>query len=308
MIFKIVLISIISRFLNNLKWASRKRGWLDFILILCIRSNHPRRLGLISEKLKKKCRFPIFKSALTESSDLPFVSFVSRLKPSCRKTLIIYAGDSLVEYYSRIDFDNPKDLIVCAYWLGPITRLGFLSNDLYEEHLQNIKFIYKLLRLRNGEFDKVFFCWSSGSIDVRCSVFELLKLGAYRDLCSLRVAYREATSHLMVEFLDKVSSILGNAEVVLLEEQNSFVEGLSPDCYAEFKRLRIENSYPAFGSILDRVEYRSVLSLESQCCLAGGEIKFKRTADFFQRSDFFDGVHPNNAAKIEELNESIILE
>ena len=130
------IISILTRIVSLDFELSIKHKMFQMFLIKNYSSNHPRRL-LLSRRFISN-NFTESSSSLDKKIDHQFLNHKTILI-SKEEILLVYVGDSLIEYLSRvmINCNNYKNAL--AFWLGPKTRLGLTlrRNELYSSTYQD---------------------------------------------------------------------------------------------------------------------------------------------------------------------------
>jgi len=280
----------------------------EWISLLLFRSNHPRRFffhkNLFLKKFKKY-------QTLEEKNNNLFYLYKDCIESKHEDTLIIYIGDSITEYLSRVrSKKSGKYRNTLTLWLGPITRLGFLKDSDFKRTKIKLKITLKLLSLYNKKFSKKILVWSSGSIDVRCSIYDLLLSGSFKNEGELFQLYKRNTDYLLNNFLIPLKADLKICELVILSELNSNLIGECPSNLSEIKKIRLNNEFPTLGTFEQRLNWTKILNKITFDVSKQANVKFLDINKFVCNKELnqsqFDGVHLSDPIKIKEINNQIL--
>lgn len=278
------------------------------ILIRNIYSNHDRRVAFNQRKLIKK--FLIKKEyTLDESVDKEFIKN-SKILYSENEKLLIYIGDSLIEYLSRVKINGNDYKNSLAFWLGPRTRMGLTLESEISELIDSItKSVLDYRKKRH--FEEIIIIWSSGSIDVRCSIYELKLRKLFSTHEELIQIYKDSTQNLIQNIIKPLSEKLSTKNIVFISELDSTIKGAEPKSISDLKKIKRLNEYPSLGSLEERSQLRNSFNLVTS------ELAFKNNFKFLDINSYiykgpnpykvqFDGVHISNPDVIFDINKKIL--
>jgi hypothetical protein len=277
-------------------------------LLRHIYSNHDRRVVFTQRKLIKK--FLLKKEyTLDESVDKEFLKN-SKILLSEKETLLIYIGDSLIEYLSRVKINGNDYKNSLAFWLGPQTRMGLTLESEMSELIDSItKSVLDYRKKRY--FEELIIIWTSGSIDVRCSIYELKLRKLLSTPKELIQIYKDTTQNLIQNLIKPLSNKLSTKNIVFISELDSTIKGEEPASISDLKKIKRLNEYPSLGSLEERFQWRKSLNIVTS------ELAFKNNYKFldinpyiYKDSDLnkvqFDGVHISNPDIICDINKNIL--
>jgi len=278
------------------------------LLIRNIYSNHVRRLIFTQRKLIKK--FLIKKEyTLDESVDNEFLKS-SKILHSENETLLIYIGDSLIEYLSRVKINGNDYKNSLAFWLGPRTRMGLTLESEMSELTDSItKSVLDYRKKRH--FEDLIIIWSSGSIDVRCSIYELKLRKLFSTSEELIQIYKDSTLNLIQNIIKPLSTKLSTKNIVFISELDSIIKGEEPNSISDLKKIKRLNEYPTLGSPEERFQWRNSLNIITS------ELAFKNNYKFLDINPYiykdshpnkvqFDGIHISNPDVIIDINKNVL--
>jgi hypothetical protein len=278
------------------------------ILLRNIYSNHDRRVIFNQRKLINK--FHIKKEyTLDESVDKEFIKS-SKILYSENETLLIYIGDSLIEYLSRVKINGNDYKNSLAFWLGPRTRIGLTLESEISELIDSItKSVLDYRKKRH--FEEIIIIWSSGSIDVRCSIYELKLRKLFSTPDELIQIYKDSTQNLIQNIIKPLSDKLSTKNIVFISELDSTIKGEEPNSISDLKKIKRLKEYPSLGSLEERSQWRNSLNIVTS------ELAFKNDYKFLDINSYiykdpdsykvqFDGVHISNPDIIVDINKKIL--
>jgi len=211
---------------------------IDKVLIILLRSNHPKRYYLEYKKFNNEINF---KSILFDNKKYD--------------NLNLFIGDSHSEFYGRNypKFDKNKNLNL-TYWLGPVLLLNFLTSEKICIKIVNfINFINNKIK-----YKKLNIILTLGEIDIRNSFYQILKIDkSFRNI-------NEFFSFIKKNLRNKVIIIKSNINV---KKYNFFFcalqptpnkHGMLPKNKKELIKIKDKN-FPVLGNIKTRVYWRKKL-------------------------------------------------
>ena len=287
---------------------NNKHNKFQILLIKYFSSNHERRMllnrrALSTKSRKNKC------ISMDQKVDYDFLTHKTIILYK-KKLLLVYVGDSLIEYLSRvkINCDNYRNAL--AFWLGPKTRLGLTQEkEMHFIHTSIKTFVNKYTF--NKDYDEVVLVWSSGSIDVRCSIFELELRGLIISESNFLELYKNTTRSLIENLIIPLSKSINSKKVVILSELDSPLGGQLPQNIKELKEIKARDLYPSLGRPAYRKNWREKLNLISeeqakQYKLSYFDLNPYILTDDKSGSTQFDGVHISDPIAIDLINKKII--
>jgi len=278
------------------------------LLIRNIYSNYVSRVAFNLRKLIKKF---LIKKEYTpdEYVDKEFIKN-SKILYSENEKLLIYIGDSLIEYLSRVKINGNDYKNSLAFWLGPRTRMGLTLESEISELIDSItKSVLDYRKKRH--FEEIIIIWSSGSIDVRCSIYELKLRKLFSTPEELIQIYKDSTQNLIQNIIKPLSEKLSTKNIVFISELDSTIKGAEPKSISDLKKIKRLNEYPSLGSLEERSQLRNSFNLVTS------ELAFKNNYKFLDINFYiykgpnpyivqFDGVHISNPDVIFDINKKIL--
>jgi hypothetical protein len=314
--FNLFFIIFLNKFLKGLEFFLRinfhshelNKGFFGRLLIRYIYSNHDKRILYIKRQVSKK-NFRKKEKTIQESVDMEFLNNTEILYPKDH-TLLIYLGDSLIEYLSRVKLHENSFKNSLAYWLGPKTRMGFNQ----ETELSDLtKIVANSVQsyIKGKSFESLIIVWSSGSIDVRCSVYELKLRKLFSDDKELAQIYRDSTENLIQYFIKPLSKKLATSKIVFLSELDSSLEGETPKTVSSLKKIKKNHrhEYPSFGNLDERSKWRKLFNKTSSKLASENNFMFLDLNPYLNKNSGsvqFDGVHISDPTVINKINNKII--
>jgi hypothetical protein len=300
MVKKVFLINAILKILD-------KTNNLNFLYLLIYKSNHPRRFSFYTRCFLKK-----IVDIGSPSDDIFFDKKITAVNQNAR-TMIVYVGDSMAEYYSRSRSETTLSYgDAITYWLGPITRTGFTNQTIYDKTLIEIATtIKKLLAFRRHNPENILIAWSSGSIDIRCSFYELLLSKSFENEEDLFLIYEKMSEHLITNFLLPLKDAIGAKKIIMLSEIDSTIQGVTPQTLDEIKALRESSPFPVLGIASERKRWRKLSNLVTSKLATQynlGYFDINKHMQYGSLVEQYDGVHPTNPTTIAALNSKILSE
>ena len=271
-------------------------------------SNHPKRLSFYLRSLHKLIPFI---NHPDESPDDRFNEANLLVRELNKNTFLLYVGDSIIEHLSRVSSNKDKKISnTLAYWLGPKTRLGFINQLEFNNTINSIeRNLAKLFNLINKP-KEIYLIWSSGSIDIRCSFYELITSGAIKNDDELLNIYERNTEHLIVNFLLPLSLKINAKNVIMLSELQSILKATTPSTIKEIKEIRKINNYPTLGTFSQREDWRNAANEITRLLCKKYSLGYVDINSFIQNKDSnleqFDGVHFSNPETIKKINQAIL--
>ena len=244
-------------------------------------------------------------------NDDPFYSFSESITENHDEILVVYVGDSLTEYISRAKTKGSRTYKnIIAYWLGPITRTGFVKKSEFDRSRERLIANLKLIKMLRKNHKKTILVWSSGTIDVRCSMYELLLSGTFESQSEFLSLYEKNSVNLVENLVLPMSFDIGADLIVFLSELNSPIEGDCPSTYSELKKIKEINAHPTFGTIKQRLQWTGMVNeISRQLCINYG-IKYLDINKYINYQnplqEQFDGTHFGNPATILNINKEIL--
>jgi hypothetical protein len=278
------------------------------LLLSNIFSNHERRITFTQRKLIKKF---LIKNEYTldEFVDNEFLKS-SKILHSEKETLLIYIGDSLIEYLSRVKINGNDYKNSLAFWLGPRTRMGL---TLESEMLELIDSITKAVLdyRKKRQFEELIIIWSSGSIDLRCSIYELKLRKLFSTPEELIQIYKESTQNLIQNIIKPLSDKLSTKNIVFISELDSTIKGDEPNSISDLKKIKRLNELPSLGSLEERFQWRNSLNIVTSELAIKNNYKFLDINPYLyknldQNKVQFDGVHISSPDIIIDINKNIL--
>lgn len=265
-------------------------------------------LLIINNKIKfldyiiSKIMFSIFDS--NHPSRLEFAKKIYTNKNYKKnENLLVYFGDSHVEYYSRYFALKGELIFTKAYWIGAQTMLGIMLKKNHEMILKNLK---KILDIKN---DKKYILISLGSIDIRTSFYELKLRKLIRNDKEIYDLFEKS----FIFLLDSINQVIKNYNkkiyIGFFEIMNSSEKGLLPNTVLQLNKIKKENLYPVFGSLLQRNAWTVKINkiLKEQCYKK--DIKYLETNKYIERAinlkNSADKIHITQKKSILKINNNI---
>lgn len=275
---------------------------------LCIHflgSNHPRRVDFYLRLWTKKIM-----DLGDDLDDLFHNNPYAITSKNNKKILIIYIGDSLTENLSRVKFRSRIGQIrTVTYWLGPLTRMGFVNQTEYNKIINQIKLTIKKLILNGERVDRISIVWSSGTIDIRCSFYELLFSKTFNSESEILTHYENCTEHLITNFLLPLKDALSANDIFLLSEIDTTFAGCAPESQKEIREIRKNSQYPTLGLPAQRHNWRKMVnavSKDSANKLNINYLEINGFIDYGSGLDQLDCVHLTNPYTVYKINNSIL--
>jgi len=313
---RILIIATVIKVLRKLEPFLKKtfhlnsfdKGLFCRFLLKNIFSNHDRRLNLTKRRNSKKF---LFKKKYTsdELVDKFFLLNSEILYPKS-EILVVYIGDSLIEYLSRVKININSYENSIAFWLGPKTRLGLnLESELSDLVKSISKFVHEYSKGKS--FNDLIIVWSSGSIDLRCSIYELKLRKLFANDDELAQIYKSSTQNLIQFLIKPLSYELSTQNVVFLSELDSCLEGDKPTSIAALKKIKKLNQYPTLGGPKERLQWRILLNKISSEIALENNFKFLNLNKYLpsgldKTQIQFDGVHISDPYTISNINKKIL--
>ena len=211
---------------------------IDKVLIMLLKSNHPKRYYIEYKKFNNEINF---KSILFDNKKYD--------------NLNLFIGDSHSEFYGRNypDFDKDKNLNL-TYWVGPVLLINFLTSSHISKKIINfINFISNKIR-----YKKLNIVLSFGEIDIRNSFYQILKI----DKSFTNV--NRLLSFIKKNLTNQIDIIKNNINVSKYEiffhdiQPTPNKHGINPKNKSELIKVKNIN-FPVLGSIKTRVYWRKKL-------------------------------------------------
>jgi hypothetical protein len=278
------------------------------LLIRHIYSNHDRRIVFSKRKLQKNF-LKKNEYTLDESVDKEFIlsSIILYYK---KETLLVYIGDSLIEYLSRVKINGNNYKNSLAFWLGPKTRMGLKLENEMSELVNSITESVKLYR-KNRYYDDLIIIWSTGSIDLRCSIYELKLRKLFSTPEELTQSYKDSTLNLIQNVIKPLSQNLATKNIVFISELDSTIDGEEPTSISDLKIIKKLNKYPTLGSLEERSQWRKSLNMVTSELAFMNNYKYIDINPYIYKDHHsnnvqFDKVHISNPDIIDDINKNII--
>ena len=285
------------------------KGFFSSFLIRNIFSNHDKRLNLTARNNSKKF---LFKKEYTSDELVDkFFLLDSEILHTKRETLVVYIGDSLIEYLSRVKINTNSYENSIAFWLGPKTRLGLNLESELSDLLTSISGFVNDYR-KGKSINDIIIVWSSGSIDIRCSIYELKLRKLFTNDDELAEIYKNSTQNLIQFLIKPLSYKLSTKSVVFLSELDSHYEsGDKPTSVAALKKIKKSNQYPTLGDSKERLQWRIFLNKISSEIAFENNFKFLNLNNYlpagFDKTQIqFDGIHITDPHTISNINKKIL--
>lgn len=281
---------------------------ISILKTLIINSNHPRRVFYYLRYYLKRISITTF----GDSSDDAFYKRREEQFVNHKGTLILYVGDSHVEYLSRINVIGGGRVIdAYAFWLGPITRMGYVSVNEFEKVKKAIERIIRIRKILNKEkVEKIVLVWCAGSIDIRCSFYELLLSQSFESTQELFKRYEESTSHLIKKLMIPMLAELKIEKAIMLSSIDSELEGKEPKKMKEIREIRKIDLYPTLGLKTERKKWREETDEITKKLCEINRINFLDVNSFLisENRKFLmpDGIHVGNPQVIARINKEIL--
>lgn len=211
---------------------------IDRVLIILLRSNHPKRYFLEYKKFNNEINF---KSILFDNKKYD--------------NLNLFIGDSHSEFYGRNypDFDKDKNLNL-TYWIGPVLLINFSTSSHISKKIINfINFISNKIR-----YKKLNIVLSFGEVDIRNSFYQILKI----DKSFTNV--NRLLSFIKKNLTNQIDIIKNNINVSKYDiffhdiQPTPNKHGINPKNKSELIKVKNIN-FPMLGSIKTRVYWRKKL-------------------------------------------------
>ena len=254
--FSILLnLNILRNFLKIIKIDINKLdSYYDYLSYSLLGSNHPRRYHSYSKRFTS-INFWLNKNSdwQLENKDKSLNFFYSNefKKKNYNDVDIIFFGDSHVEFLSRVldtkESIKPNNLM--SYWVGPKTVIGLLSRESREKIIKNIK------KILNQTKRKSYIIFSFGTIDVRCSFYEILFRKIAKNEKELFKLFERGLEILIDEVIKKTKNKNNIIGVGFLGLINSSLIGKEPKSLKSLRNIKKKHLYPAFGYKLKRAKW-----------------------------------------------------
>jgi hypothetical protein len=250
---KLIIIISIDRIINILNSNIIKKyllfykinNYLNFLLIIILGSNHPRRIVEFRKYLENK------------KSEINWDSILSKKKID---KLNIFIGDSHGEFYGR-NFEKYKtNNHYLTYWTGPTTLLSFCkSHKLLNNIFNFINFIYFI---NKNKIKKINVIFSFGEIDIRVFFFraiyinklfkneEVLIKFMIDNFCSTIKYINKKTKKLKIHNLKYYFKEIGPTNNIL---------GFTKKKEHEVKIIIQKEKFPTLGVMHERIKWRKLL-------------------------------------------------
>lgn len=302
------LISIFRKIFDLKFELNVKHKSFQMLLINYFSSNHERRILLNQRFALKKTSLELPRS-IDERVDYDFLRHKSVVLTK-KKVLLVYVGDSLIEYLSRVKINCSDYKNALAFWIGPKTRLGLTLDremNLIQKSIMNFVNKYTF----NKGYEEVILVWSTGTIDVRCSIFELDLRGLISNESKFLELYENSTSNLIEKLIVPLSKSIKSKKVVILSELDSFQNGHTPKSIKELKEIKLTNLYPSLGSPSYRKNWRKKLNYITEQQARKYNLQYININPYIftkdkSKSTLFDGVHISDPETIDIINKKII--
>jgi len=284
----------------------------SFFLLYFLHSNHERRINYFAknrESIPKKNTHAGNVCLEIEDPDRCFQCFNKSLS-SKKNVLVVYIGDSLIEYLSRIRLNSNTFSSCLAIWLGPKTRLGLnLDSDL-NFFLENTSRLISNYSIKHS-FDDIILVLSIGTIDIRCSIYELELRKLFNKPEELQKLYQETSSNLVQKLIEPLRIKLQTKHVVILSELDSTLVGEKPENIQQLKVLRETNIYPTLGDMEYRKSWRYRFNKISRTVAKENGYKYLDINTYISDSTDpariqFDGVHISDPSTVFKINNRIL--
>lgn len=307
-LIKLYILSITGKIINSKYDPYSINNKNVYSIIRYFSSNHPRRMQLIKNSLLNKIQL-IKKSSAEDRADLNFIAHKNKISIN-KKTLLVYVGDSMIEHLSRVrlnDFSYKNSL---AFWIGAKTRLGLNS----EKEMNSLNLLIKKYFDRNlskMDYEETILIWSSGSIDVRCSIYELELRGLIGTEQNLIQYYEDTTKNLINNLILPLGETFNTKKIVMLSELDSSLDSQTPETLKDLKKIKEKDPYPTLGNFSYRSKWRKKLNSVSRDQAELHGIKFFDLNPYIfdeetGLSNQFDKVHISNPITIDKINKNII--
>lgn len=302
------LISIFRKIFDLELELNSKHKNLQMLLIKYFSSNHERRI-LLNHRLPLKKTSLNLPRSIDEKVDYNFFSH-KKVILTKKKILLVYVGDSLIEYLSRVKINCNGYKNALAFWIGPKTRLGLTLDREMNSIQKSITDFVNEYTFNKG-YEEVILVWSTGTIDVRCSIFELDLRGLISDESGFLNLYEDTTSNLIEKLIVPLAKSIKSRKVVLLSELDSSLNGHTPQSMKELKEIKLTDLYPSLGSPSFRKNWRKKLNYITEQQARKYNLQYININPYIftqdkSKSTQFDGVHISDPDTIDIINKKII--
>ena len=269
-----------------------------------IKSNHPNRLEIYIYNFKNLNIFTNnFKWLFNNKKKNMNFHYIKKKNENLN---VIFFGDSHVEFLSRI-INTEKQLLPLnhyAYWLGPKTVIGFLSDD-------NLKSIYNEFKINLSNIKKKnYIALSFGGIDVRCVFYEILFRKIVKDEKELFKLFDKGLDLLFRNLILKLKNSKNVVGIGILGLVNSSFKGAEPKILNNLIKQKNNKLFPTFGSTDKRLFWTKKVNI-----LIEKKAK-KYNVDFIGKNSLLkiknpnivltDGIHISSRNFIYKLNLEIL--
>lgn len=219
--------------------------YLNFLIIIILGSNHPRRVDEFKKYLKWK------------NSEICWKNILSKKKIH---QINVFIGDSHSEFYGR-NFTKYKnnDHYLC-YWTGPTTLVNFCTSTyLLNSILSFINFIYIINKKKCKKINIIF---SFGEIDIRTFFFENIYINKLFKNQKILIKFIVNNFSISIRYInDKTKKLkIKNIKYYFKEiGPTSNALGLNSKDEYEIKNDIAKKKFPVLGRINERVTWRKQL-------------------------------------------------
>jgi len=238
-------------------------------------------------------------------------------KASNSAPILFFAGDSHVEYLSRITSDRSSQAHVHSYaiWLGPKTLTGIYFDG--SSKTQTSKIIDYIATVNTNPRNEIksLCAISMGNIDIRCFFHQAMIFKIVENESELIDVFTKAAENFLLQAAEALNEHFPHMKFGVLEVlycNND--EGYSGDDRKIIRRLLKTDLFPTLGSIEHRINWTKLVNIELRKICNNNNFMFVETNKFLgvsniakvlNSSDSIDGIHLTNLSAISEIQTNI---
>ena len=267
MYLRFILAFILTKIKSFLADPSKVNEKLNYLLIILIGSNHPRRLHNLKKIITNK---PLY--------DHELINFKYFSPMNNYKRISIFVGDSHAEFYGRnfnLNSNKNKKNLFLTYHTGPTLLSTFGTSS------QLIKRIYDfIIFIQNHNLNKTSslnIIFSLGEIDIRNFYYQVLKLD--KSFKNEKILTKFIVNSFLENFLN-LQDILKKNKIKKIKfffkdiTPTTYNKNYNPKTIKDLERIRKNNSFPVIGELKKRIHWREILSNKIKTKCRNNNIKF----------------------------------
>jgi hypothetical protein len=258
MYIKFFLVLILKKLVHYFSLNSKICEAINYILIILIGSNHPRRITNLKKIIKKNALL-----------DYEIISFKTLTPFNNFNKMSIFVGDSHSEFYGRnFNQNRNKNKIFLTYHTGPTLMSSFGVSSIIIKRIYNLIVFFKKYNFNKNI--KINIIFSFGEIDVRNFYYQILKIDKSFKSDKLLTKFIVDSFIENFLFLKKMlkNKNIGNIKFYFKDiTPTTYKKSHNPTNIKELEKIRKDNLFPVIGKLKERVYWRKILSkkIESQC-------------------------------------------